>query len=444
MLKVIELFGGISAFSESLKISEIAYELVDYVEIDKYAVKSFNAMNGTDFETQDVCEWNKDVKADLIFHGSPCTDYSVAGKQEGGDEGSETRSSLMWETVRIIEKVAPKYVIWENVKNVLSKKHKHNFDKYVERLDELGYNSYYKVLNTKDYGLPQNRERVFCISIKKELDVGFEFPEKQELKLRLKDMLEDEVDEKFYIDNEKTKKLLEQLRPNLYDYIDTRTPKINQLGMLDIKGSEQIRRVYGIDGISPTLNTMQGGNRQPKILFNLVDNKIIKVGKINSSQDGVVHSTNGISQCLSAGHGNSPKIIKLANESGNHYGGGLYDKKGISPTLTSSSGGGGTNNIPKIIIDDTQGFEKEPRAYGDCSPTLRASRSGLKTIDNEYRIRKLTPNEVWRLQGFSDEQFAKAELVNSKTQLYKQAGNSITITVLEAIFKQMIEFGYIK
>ena len=627
MLKVISLFGGLSADNEALNNIGINHNVVDYVEIDKFAVKSFNAMNGTDFETQDVCEWNKDVKADLIFHGSPCTDYSVAGKQEGGDEGSETRSSLMWETVRIIEKVTPKYVIWENVKNVLSKKHKHNFDKYVERLDELGYNSYYKVLNTKDYGLPQNRERVFCISIKKELDVGFEFPEKQELKLRLKDILEDEVDEKYYLKEEQYKNFLHNL------------PKLNtHPGGKGINGNVNIKDIA---------NTILD-DRGQKIL----EPKIIKVGKINSSQDGVVHSTNGISQCLSAGHGNSPKIIKLANESGNHYGGGLYDKKGISPTLTSSSGGGGTNNIPKIIIDDTQGFEKEPRVYEDCSPTLRTSRSGY----NEYRIRRLTPNselynllllitmvsdiiinevidngkktrsrkilqilwkeisektiqwssteqstfqqadilrqgmyekglykercdrskffnctrecktlsrfdikerkmrelwedwkirftpqrfeleeqryreldlfmqklpyantcykeqmyclwrtsersrilqqalfevqeiwgsfndkekeslqemwrtseckrimcqtlsrveteqirirkllpiEVWRLQGFSDEQFAKAELVNSKTQLYKQAGNSITITVLEAIFKQMIKFGYI-
>jgi DNA (cytosine-5)-methyltransferase 1 len=106
----------------------------------------------------------------------------------------------MYETIRIVGQTRPKYVIWENVKNILSKKHKHNFDRYIETLNTLGYNSYYQVLNAKDYGIPQNRERVFTVSIRKDIDDGkFEFPEKQELKLRLKDMLEDEVDEKYFL-----------------------------------------------------------------------------------------------------------------------------------------------------------------------------------------------------------------------------------------------------
>ena len=113
------------------------------VEIDKYAVASFNAMHGTNFEPQDITKWDKDIQADLIMHGSPCQDFSLAGKQAGGDEGSGTRSSLMYETIRIVEKLKPKYVIWENVKNVISKKHKHNFDNYIKKMDELGYRSYY-------------------------------------------------------------------------------------------------------------------------------------------------------------------------------------------------------------------------------------------------------------------------------------------------------------
>jgi len=406
-LKVLEFFSGIGAFRQGLINQNIEHEVSGVSEYDKYAIKSYNAMFGETENFGDITKIRSVPKSDMWTYGFPCQDISVAGNQEGIKEG--TRSGLLLEFERILEaavvfKEQPKMLLMENVKNLISKKHKPDFDRWLKRLDALGYNSYWEILNTKDYGLPQNRERVFCLSIKKELDNGFEFPEKQELKLRLKDMLEDEVDEKFYIDNEKTKKLLEQLRPNLYDYIDIRTPKINQLGMLDIKGSEQIRRVYGIDGISPTLNTMQGGNRQPKILFNLVDNKIIKVGKINSSQDGIVHSTKGISQCISAGHGNTPKII----------------------------------------IDDTTGFKKESRVYEDYSPTLKAGRSGLKTIDNEYRIRKLTPNECWKLQGFSDEQFHKAEEVCSNTRLYQQAGNSISVPVLEEIYKQMVKFEYLK
>lgn len=137
-IKVLELFGGIGACSKALENLGIDYEIVDYVEIDKYAVKSFNAMHGTDFIPQDIKDWDKQIDVDLIMHGSPCQDFSLAGNQAGGNEGSGTRSSLMYETIRIVQKLKPKYVIWENVKNLLSKKHKHNFDKYVDIMREGG------------------------------------------------------------------------------------------------------------------------------------------------------------------------------------------------------------------------------------------------------------------------------------------------------------------
>ena len=200
-MKILELFAGIGACSTALKRMRMDLEIVDAVEIDKFAIASFNAIHNTNFETQDITEWNKQLKdIDLITHGSPCQDFSVAGKQAGGDLGSGTRSSLMYETIRIVGQVRPKYVLWENVKNILSKKHKHNFDAYIETMNVLGYNSYYQVLNAKDYGIPQNRERVYTISIRKDIDKGsFKFPQKEELKLRLKDVLEDKVDEKYYI-----------------------------------------------------------------------------------------------------------------------------------------------------------------------------------------------------------------------------------------------------
>lgn len=198
-IKLLELFGGIGACSKALERLGIDYEIVDYVEIDKYAVKSYNAIHNTSFEPQDICKWDKNIDVDLIMHGSPCQDFSVIGKNAGGDKGSGTRSSLMYETIRIVEKLKPKYVIWENVKNLLSKKHKHNFDEYINTMNLLGYNSYYQVLNAKDYGIPQNRERIFTISILKQYDKGYIFPPKQELKIKLKDMLETEVDEKYYL-----------------------------------------------------------------------------------------------------------------------------------------------------------------------------------------------------------------------------------------------------
>ena len=200
-MRIIELFAGIGACSKALENLGIDLEIVDAVEIDKYAMASFNAIHGTNFEPWDITKWDKDFKdIDIITHGSPCQDFSVAGKQAGGDIGSGTRSSLMYETIRIVGKIRPKYVLWENVKNLLSKKHKHNFDAYIETMNILGYNSYYQVLNAKDYGIPQNRERVYTISIRKEIDnYKFEFPKKEELKLRLKDLLENEVDEKYYL-----------------------------------------------------------------------------------------------------------------------------------------------------------------------------------------------------------------------------------------------------
>ena len=118
-MKILELFGGIGACSKALENLGIEYEIVDYVEIDKYAVASFNAIHETNFNPQDICDWNKNIEVDLIMHGSPCQDFSISGKQAGGDEGSGTRSSLMYETLRIVEKLKPKYVIWENVKNLL-------------------------------------------------------------------------------------------------------------------------------------------------------------------------------------------------------------------------------------------------------------------------------------------------------------------------------------
>lgn len=196
-IKLLELFGGIGACSRAIDRLKLNYKVVDYVEIDKYACKSYNEINETSFQPQDISTWDKDIDVNFIMHGSPCQDFSLAGLQKGGDEGSGTRSSLMYETIRIVEKLRPKYVVWENVKNLLSKKHKHNFDAYLEKMESLGYTNYYQVLNAKDYGVPQNRERVFTVSILN--NCNYNFPSKQNLNIKLKDMLEEKVDEKYYL-----------------------------------------------------------------------------------------------------------------------------------------------------------------------------------------------------------------------------------------------------
>ena len=340
-LKVLELFAGIGACSKALKNIGIEYEIVDAVEIDKYAIKSFNAIHGTNFEPQDITKWNKDIEADLITHGSPCQDFSLAGLQAGGDKDSGTRSSLMYETIRIVEKLKPKYVLWENVKNLLSKKHRHNFDAYIEIMNNLGYNSYYQVLNAKDYGIPQNRERVYTISIRKDIAKGFIFPEKEELKLKLKDMLENNVDEKYYLSEKK-----------IYD-------------ISHWKGYQKpFEKVQGNNSIVPTL-TARGAGEEHNGMITYCDNlenttnlqeeclnikNNTKKGYLEAKEgDGVDISSRmqhhrgtvqkGMIQTLDTQGGNNKGVVVLGNYSpSNHEASRIVDTDGIAPTTKENHG----------------------------------------------------------------------------------------------------------
>lgn len=292
-MKVLSLFSGIGAFEKALDNLDIPYELVAYCEIDKYASKSYAAIHGVD-ESMNLGDITKvDEKAlpkdiDLVTYGFPCQDISLAGKQKGlfNADGSQTRSGLFFEALRIIEQTQPRVAIAENVKNLTSKKFALQFKIVLDSLKAAGYNNYYQVLNAKDYGIPQNRERVFIVSIRKDIDNGtFKFPEAFPLELRLKDMLEDSVDEKYFVSDKGVAFITNPMRlAKKYTAVDGDislcltakgqqnwtgtfvTDSIDMVGMLDMKGNEQVRRVYGTDGISPTLNTMQGGHRQPKIL----------------------------------------------------------------------------------------------------------------------------------------------------------------------------------
>lgn len=193
-LKVLELFGGIGACTAALKRIGIPFEVVDYVEIDEEAVQSYNAINDTNFAPQDITKYDKKINVDLIMHGSPCQDFSNNGLNRGGDKGSGTRSSLMYETLRIVESLCPKYVVWENVPNILSTKHKHNFDAYCNEMSRLGYVNHYKILNLKDYGIPQNRKRIFCVSIRNDVYNGFTFPAPIKCDKTYRDYLQDDID----------------------------------------------------------------------------------------------------------------------------------------------------------------------------------------------------------------------------------------------------------
>lgn len=335
MIKVLELFAGIGACSKALTNLGIPHEIVDAVEIDKYAIDSFNAIHGTDFAPQDITKWDKDIECDLIMHGSPCQDFSIAGKQAGGDANSGTRSSLMYETLRIVEKLKPKYVIWENVKNLLGSKHRHNFDAYIASMAKLGYNNYYQVLNAKDYGIPQNRERVFTVSIRNDgdFDSYFLFPEPVKLDKNLQDILDKDVTPKYHLNEKQTRNLV-------------------------IRPSEDCAR---------TIRT-SGRNSLDRHTWD-----VIRVGGLYDKPGR------------------------------RHQAGSVYDPKGIAATLSTMQGG---NQEPIVL--------------------------------SSGNIRRLTPKECWRLMGFSDEDFEKAAKANSDSQLYKQAGNSICVNVLEAIFRSLL------
>ena len=249
-LKYLSLFSGIGAFEMALKNIGVDYELMGFSEIDKYAIKSYCAIHNVneklnlgDITKINIEELPKNI--DIITHGSPCQSFSIAGLQHGGDKGSDTRSSLMWNTVEIVKHCKPKYVIWENVKNVLSKKHIHNFNEYLDELKQLGYENYYKVLNAKDYGIPQNRERVFVVSV---LDgVGFEFPNSIKLEKTLGDVLDKYVDEKYYINYNKT---IPQ-----WDFSK------DIIGRLNIGSYDLNNRVYGLDSCGFTLRAKKSDQK---------------------------------------------------------------------------------------------------------------------------------------------------------------------------------------
>lgn len=479
MVRVLELFAGIGACSKALARLGIEHEIVDAVEIDKYAIRSFNAIHGTKFEPQDITQWDKDLDVDLIMHGSPCQDFSVAGLNKGGDKGSGTRSSLMYETLRIVEKIKPKYVIWENVKNLLSKKHRHNFDAYIEAMDKLGYHSKYQVLNAKDFGVPQNRERVFTVSIRNDLNVDFKFPEPQELTIRLKDVLEPQVDEKYYLSDEQTKRLKmttynsgsEKVRVQdtdgeartlcARDYKDPKCVRVG--GLYDKDGSRhQAGSIYDPNGVCATLSTMQGGNQEPIIVASRGRNpenpsdrsagqKLEQ--RLEPNRQGITNTTTSVQK---DNYIAEPRILDAKTTRGADVASTIrasIHKQGSRNLLENIKNGRGyegvairtANKEGYDIATDGDGVDlsypqsktRRGRVGHGVSKTLMASDS-MGKVDN-YRIRKLTPKECWRLMGFDDSDFEKAEKVNSNTQLYKQAGNSIVVNVLEAILKNLLE-----
>lgn len=201
MIQILELFGGVGSPRAALRNLGIDVKAIDYVEIDEKAVRSYNAMFADElkYKTQSVVGWN--LKPDILIHGSPCQDFSIAGQQKGADPGSETRSSLMWETIHIIDQMGlwkPRVVIWENVKNVRSKHMIHNYNRYLTEMERMGYVNSFECLDAREFGLPQARERVFTISMLN--GEKFDFTKLIRTPMRhLSEFLEDDVPEVYNV-----------------------------------------------------------------------------------------------------------------------------------------------------------------------------------------------------------------------------------------------------
>ena len=379
-LRVFEAFAGVGTQHMALRNINMDFEVVAISEIDEYAILSYDAIHTADRPVEEATEEEMDqflekhnvplfpngkkagqrkqlkgkkkkdfyeacIRArnigdiasvdpkdvpdhDLMTYSFPCQDISVAGKGEGLGKGSGTRSGLLWECEKIIKEKRPKYLLMENVKALINKNHLPDFELWQEWLASKGYTNYWQVLNAKDYGVPQNRERVFMVSILDEHD-PYEFPDKQELKLRLKDILEDEVDEKFYLSEEKTKDLTWDLKKKATDIKVLGNTSRTNYGAAD---------VLDTTGISTAL--MARDFNGPK---QIVDPQVNRMGGIYDKENST------------------------------HQAGSIYDKEGVSPTLSTMQGGW---QQPAIIDDAYK--SRSPRVYDEVSPTLRAGRHELK------------------------------------------------------------------
>lgn len=375
-LRLIELFAGIGSQTQALTNIGIAHKVVAISEIDKYAIQSYEAMHGKANNLGDIRKIEELPDADLWTYSFPCQDISVAGKGAGIKEG--TRSGLLFEVERLLRVASekgtlPKYLLLENVKNLVSKKFKADFDKWLDFLAELGYTNYWKVLNAKDYGIPQNRERVFCVSIRGE-HKPFVFPKPKELTIRLRDMIDEMVDERFYLKESTIRSILrstfnsrrDSIRPgdglaNTLLARDWRGPQCVQVGevvggkwdkMHDIS-----KRVYEPDGIAPTVHCQQGGNTELKIAEDFV------LGGLQKHQ---TPRTDGISptltEAMGKGGGQTPIIIDTAEPKERFY-------KQAFETLKEN----------ECKVGDTiDAFNKKVNKSGVC-PTLTTRPEGFKT-----------------------------------------------------------------
>ncbi|MCI7206652.1 MAG: DNA (cytosine-5-)-methyltransferase [Clostridium sp.] len=460
MLRVFEAFAGYGSQSIALRNLGIEYEVVAISEIDKYAIKAYEAIHGPTNNLGDICKINpSDIPDhDLFTYSFPCQDLSVAGKQAGLGKG--TRSGLLYECEKIIEAKKPKYLLLETVKNRVGKKFKHQYDEWLDYLESLGYTNYWKVLNAKDYGVPQNRERVFVVSILGNHE-PYKFADKVPLDKCIADILEDEVDEKYYLSEEIQKRF--KITNQSKNIIGTTKPDFRTIGQRDLVYNEEgiMGALVATDYKQPKQILIPQATKKDYIEMDLPGvcdlsypnsktrrSRVQEGGKVSptltaASQDICYIEYKGKQielPCIGASRGRNPE-----NPSSRIPGEPTEQRleintKGTSNTITTVQKDNYAVEPKSIAIDDTQGFDGT-RYYDEYSPTLRAGRSGLKTIQG-CRIRKLTPRECFRLMGMRDDDIDKIQAAGiSNTQQYKMAGNSIVVNVLEAIFKNLFMEG---
>ena len=376
-LRLIELFAGIGSQTQALKNIGVPHKVVAISEIDKYAIQSYEAIHGKVNNLGDIRGIEALPDADFWTYSFPCQDISVAGKGAGIKEG--TRSGLLFEVERLLIRAAedgtlPKYLLLENVKNLVSKKFKADFDRWLSFLSSLGYTNYWQILNAKDYGIPQNRERVFCVSIRGD-HTPFVFPEKQELKLRLRDMIDEVVDEKYYLKESTIRSIINSTFNSRRDSIKSGDGVANTLMARDWKGPQCVqvgevvgekwdkmhdisRRVYEPSGISPTVHCQQGGNTELKIAENFV------LGGLQAHQ---TPRTDGISPALTEamgkGGGQTPVIIDTKKTDDERF-----FKQAVETVIENECGVG----------DTVDAFNKKVNRSGVC-PTITTRPEGFKT-----------------------------------------------------------------
>ena len=401
-IRLIELFAGIGSQAKALQRLGADFEHYRICEFDKYAIKSYNAIHGTDFITSDITKITAEdlgiVDTDkytyICCYSFPCQDLSLAGKQRLMAKGSGTRSSLLWEVERLLNECEelPQILLMENVTQVHGKKNKQHFDEWIAFLESKGYKNYWKDLNAKNFGIPQNRNRCFMVSVLG--DYTYEFPKEFPLKLRLKDMLEDNVDEKFYLSDSQMSKIVNwNAKQRPFEKVNGNNSIVQTLTARGAGENHSGMVIYSSD-IDETSNLEQEVRNlvadSPKVVAGIGEKK--SNGGTQWYQQDRVYDGDGVAISVTTGFNpyyqvDGPKIQKVCQLDGTYdQSGRVYSADGISPTIMSNSHGktSGGYMSPKVILEATEPFIVASRGRNPENPSDRTA--GI------YTEQRLEPN----------------------------------------------------